>query len=289
MAEITHTKTGRPIQRFAGKSKFTGNLSNRLQAMAKCWARSLGDCDSISGEHIFSNAIFKAGCSCPLVIEGVQRIRQGVPTRGAEKSNILCRHHNSLLSPLDATIGRVAQFQAAANDPNFQESILIEGELLERWLLKTVINCAAAGWAAPIKWEPSPDIARSIFGIEPVPDNLGLYSVNGIDPNHRPLGGVSFTPIHMRTPPGKILAGAYVTVHGMPLLASFHTDLAQMLEAGNIPQLLNHFSEDGPQHLYHPGAIVISRKEGKPVFVGLSWGGIVRYADGTTAPFPGDL
>lgn len=254
--------------------------------MAKCWARSLGSCDGISGEHVISGAIFKAGCSCPILIEGVKRIRQGQPTQGAEKSNILCRHHNSSLSPLDETIGKIAKFQAAANNSNFEESIIVEGELLERWLLKTVINSAAAGWAAPVKWEPSPSIVRTIFGLDPVPDKNGLYSVDGVDPNHRPSGGVSFTPIHMATPHGKILAGAYVAVHGMPLLASFHTDLAEMLEAGHAPNFMNHFSRDGLQHLYHPGAIVMSRKEGKPVFLGLSWGGVVRYADGTTAPFP---
>lgn len=240
----------------------------------------------MSAEHVFSDAIFKAGCSCPVLIEGVRRIRDGQPTRGAETSNILCRRHNSMLSPLDETIGQIARFQAAANDKSYKGSIDVEGELFERWLLKTVVNLAAAGWLAPIKWQPSPSIAKAIFGLEPVPDRLGLYSVDGVDPSHRPSGGVTFTPLFLGTPRGKILAGAYVAVHGMPLLAAFHTDLAQMLEAGRVPRLINHFSEDGLRHLYHPGAIVMSRKEGDPVFIGLSWGGLLRYADGTTAPFP---
>lgn len=240
----------------------------------------------MSGEHIVSNAIFKAGCSCPIIIEGVKRIKEGAPTRGAEKANILCRHHNSTLSPLDETIGKIARFQAEANDKDFQGSIILEGELLERWLLKTVINSAAAGWAAPVKWQPSPSIARAIFGLEPIPDKLGLYSVDGIDPSHRPSGSVTFIPIYMTTALGKILAGAYVAVHGMPFLASLSTDLPAMLEAGYIPSLTNHFSSKGLKHLYHPGAIVTSRKEGEPVFVGLSWNGVLRYADGTTAPFP---
>lgn len=240
----------------------------------------------MSGEHVISSSVFKAGCSCPIVIEGVQRIREGAPTRGAEKSNILCRRHNSLLSPLDETVGRMAQFQAEANDKNFRGSINIEGELLERWLLKTVINTAAAGWAAPVKWLPSSSIVRAIFGLEPVPDRFGLYSVDGIDPFHRPSGGATFTPIYMNMGRGKIIAGAYVTVHGMPLLASFHAELPDMLEAGHEPQLTTRFSPDGLRHLYHPGAIVMSRKEGDPVFIGLSWGGLLRYADGTTAPFP---
>lgn len=240
----------------------------------------------MSGEHVFSNAIFKAGCSCPLIIEGVHRIRKGAPTRGAEKSNILCRRHNSLLSPLDETIGKIAQFQAASNDKDFHGSVIVEGELVERWALKTVINAAAAGWVAPVKWQPSPSIARAIFGLEQIPDGVGLYSVDGMDPSHRPSGSASLTPIYIGTPQGRILAGAYVAVHGMPLLASFHTGLPQMLEAGYISRIVKRFSPDGLRHLYHPGAIVMSRKEGKQVFIGFSWGGVLRYADGTIAPTP---
>lgn len=217
----------------------TGSVKSR------CWASALGGCDTMSGEHVVSNSIFNVACSCPLIIEGVKRIRQGKPTHGAEKSNILCRHHNSALSPLDETIGRIAHFLAEANDPSFQGSLIVEGELLERWLLKTVINSAAAGWTAPVKWQPSESVARAIFGLEPIPDRVGLYCVDGIDSPHHPSGGVTFTPIHMRFPQGKMLVGAYVSVHGMPLLATLHTDLPEMLEAGHIPSLVTRFSPMG--------------------------------------------
>jgi len=254
--------------------------------MKKCWAHSLGGCDGISGEHIFSNAIFKAGCSCPVLVAGVMRIKSGDPTRGAEKSNILCRHHNSLLSPLDETIGQVAHFQANANDEKFNDSLIIEGELLERWLLKTVVNISAAGWMGPDKLRPSTEIVRAIYGLAPIPPQLGLYSVDGLDPNHRPSGGVSFSPIFYHTNVGKALVGAYVTIHGMTLFASFNSALVERLESGEMPDLMTKFSPDGLRHLYHPGAIVMSRQRGKPVFIGFSWGGLLRYADGTTAPFP---
>lgn len=257
-----------------------------INPRSKCWANTLGGCDGMSGEHVFSNSIFKAGCDCPIIVEGVKRIREGAPTFGAEKSNILCRHHNSLLSPSDETIGKIARFQAEANDKDFQRSIIVEGELLERWILKTVINNTVAGWAAPVKWHPSPELTRAIFGLERVPDKLGLYSVDGVDPNHRSSGGVSFTPIYTTMPQGKILAGAYISVHGMPLFASLHYALSELLESGHIPHLTTHFSPNGLKHLYHPGAIAISRKEGDPVFIGLSWNGIIRYADGSTKPFP---
>ncbi len=256
--------------------------------MKRCWASTLGRCDTMSGEHVISSAIFKAGCSCPIIVEGVQRIRNGAPTYGAEKSNILCRHHNSLLSPLDRVAGKVASFQAESNEENFEDTLYIEGELLERWLLKTVVNAAAAGWTGSAKWLPSAEIVNAIFGKQKVPNGYGLYSVDGIDPKHRSSGGASFIPIHLPTSEGAILVGAYVNVHGMPLFASFHDDLAHRLESGSIPELLTHFSESGLKHLYRPGAIVINRQKGKSVIIGLSWDGLLKFADGTTTTFPRD-
>lgn len=50
------------------------------------------------------------------VWKGVKRIRHGDPTPNAEKANILCRHHNSMLSELDQLAGKIAAFQAQANE-----------------------------------------------------------------------------------------------------------------------------------------------------------------------------
>jgi hypothetical protein len=252
--------------------------------MGRCWAGCLGDCDTMSGEHVFSNALFTHGCSCPLVIEGVRRIRNGGPTHNAEKANVLCRRHNSLLSPLDQVAGKVAAFMASANEESFEQPLYIEGELLERWLLKTVVNVAAAGWTGARKLRPSPAIVAAIFGGSPVPNGFGLYSVDGIDPKHRPAGGVSFIPIVFDAKDPK-LGGAYVSIHGMPLFAAFNADLAGVLESGAVPHLLQQFSTDGLRHVYRPAAIVMSRKRGRPVVIGLSWGGLLRFEDGTTAPF----
>jgi hypothetical protein len=264
----------------------TKSLADFDAKQSRCWANSLGDCQAMSGEHVVSSAVFGAGCSCPILIEGVQRIRGGSPTPNAEKSNILCRRHNSMLSPLDELAGRVASFQAQANEENFEDSLTIEGELLERWLVKTVVNAAAAGWIGSRKFRPSPEIVSAIFGQTPIPHGLGLYSVDGIDPNHRPSGGASITPIFSDASENPVLFGAYVAVHGMPLFVAFNTDIAQRLEAGEIPHLQQRFADTGLKHLHHPGAIVMSRKLGKPVIIALSWNGLLRFADGTTAPFP---
>ena len=240
----------------------------------------------MSGEHVFSDALFTRPCSCAMVTDGVKRIRRGEPTPNAERANILCRHHNSTLTELDQLAGKIANFQARANDEHFQDTLYVEGELLERWLLKTVVNVAAAGWAGRRKWLPSPDIVAAIFGHTPVPDGVGLFSVDGVDRNLHPQVGVSFTPILLNDAEGPRLLGAYVTVHGMPLFAALDTALVATLESGATPSLSRQFSDDGLRHIYRPGAIIMSRKRGRPVIIGLSWNGLLYFANGTTSSLP---
>lgn len=141
-------------------------IGNSEGGNSRCWASSLGSCNQMSGEHVFSNSIFKTNCSCSVMDQGVKRINNGDPTYNAEKSNILCRSHYSLLSPLDATIGKIARFQAEANNKNFQGTLVLEGELLERWLIKTLINSAAAGWASSDKQYPSDSLVNAVFGLK---------------------------------------------------------------------------------------------------------------------------
>ncbi len=251
--------------------------------MARCWAHKVGGCDTMSGEHVISNAVFVPGCGCPVLIEGVARIRGGAATPNAEKSNILCRRHNSMLSPLDDAVGRLAKFQAASDDEDFSETLYIDGELLERWLLKTVINFGAAGWMGPQKLVPSPGIVSAIFGNSPLPPGTGLYSVDGIDANHRPSGGVTVRPLFRTSPRGRELVGAYVAVHGLGLLACLDDTLPLQIDERNAPELFRSSQSGASRILYHPGAIVMDRKRGKPLIVGMAWGGVFHFADGTTA------
>jgi len=251
--------------------------------MARCWAYSLGGCDSMSGEHVISNAVFSAGCDCPVVIEGVRRIRDGSPTHNAEKSNILCRRHNSMLSPLDSSIGRVAKFQAASQDPAFNDRLYLDGHLLERWLFKSVVNLAAAGWLGQDKLKPAPGLVAAVFGRADFPLGAGLYTVDGIDPGHSASGGVTVMPMFRMLPEGPSLAGAYVSVHGMGLLACLDDSLAAEIDAGLVPAAYGRFAPGSPRHLYRPGAVVIGRLEGPPLIVAMAWEGLFRFADGTTA------
>ncbi|MGH3711185.1 MAG: hypothetical protein ACRDRQ_24455 [Pseudonocardiaceae bacterium] len=245
----------------------------------------------MSGEHVISNAVFAAGCGCPVVVEGVKRIQGGAPTRGAEKANILCSKHNSLLAPLDSTAGEVSAFLHNSSQPEFKDNLFIEGELLERWVLKTVINFAVSGWAHRRKWRPEADIVEAIFGLAPIPEGCGLYSVDGIRwAGNRPGPGVTAEAITELRPDGPALLGGYVSLHGMPLFGSFHYRITERLEASKELAIHGKFGPGGLRHLYHPGAIVSERKKGGMVYIALSWGGEFRHqrtdqnADGELHP-----
>lgn len=72
----------------------------------------------------------------------------------------------------------------------------------------------------------------------------------------------------------------------MVLLASFHDDIVGHIEAGHGPDVINRYSKAELRHTYRPGAVIVSRGEGKPAAIGLSWGGLLRFADGSATPFP---
>jgi hypothetical protein len=212
-----------------------------------------------------------------LVVEGVKRIQNGAPTHGAAKANILCRKHNSALSPLDSVAGQVSAFLHAANNPAYVANMRLEGEVLERWLLKTVVNATVSGWSGKRKWIPSSSVVAAIFGAEPVPAGCGLYSVDGVlRPPGQSGAGVSVQTITEQAPFDALLLGAYVAVHGMPLFASLSPTAVQRMESNVESPMYRKFSSDGLKHLYHPGAIVLSRAVGPQVHIGLSWEGRFR-------------
>lgn len=244
----------------------------------RCWANSLGGCDTMSGEHVISNAIFASGCGCPLVVEGVKRINGGAPTRGADKANILCRKHNSLLSPLDAVAGQVAKWVHDSDKAEFTDNLEIAGELLERWALKTAINYAAAGWSEKTKWRPGPRLVECAFGVRPLPPACGLYSVNGLyRPESMQGQGVSVQIIKVSLLNGMAPGGAYITIHGLPLFVSLFGGLVSQLEGLTEGELVTKFDPAGLKHLHHPGSIISSRRDGPEVHIAMSWEGKFRY------------
>ena len=162
-----------------------------------CWASSLGNCDrKLSREHLVSEGIWTG----PTVqVSGLPWCRTEPKTigLGALTAKVLCRRHNSELSPVDqagidafSTIQRMADFASERSRSRPRKWKLkrfeIDGWGLERWFLKTLINIVAATapnrpWSfrrTPDHLAP-PEFVLAAFGRENLRPPLGLYAAAG--------------------------------------------------------------------------------------------------------------
>lgn len=177
-----------------------------------CWASSLGGCDGkLSREHLVSEA-FWPGESITAV--GFPWCKTEPKRVGAAAivSKVLCRTHNSLLSPVDA--GGAHAFHALeaselllqrrrhiAPQDWMRVGFAADGPLLERWFTKTAVNMLLVT-GDEIRWalgggSPSvpTQIVRAAFGIETLAHPLGLYLAAAIGESVLVIDGLSFMPI----------------------------------------------------------------------------------------------
>jgi hypothetical protein len=159
--------------------------------MRKCWAESLGDCsDKLTGEHIVSAGLFQNDMVC---VQGLDWCKDAPMTVGLAnvKRKILCKHHNEIQSVVDdeaivafdAFRESVRLTNARVQMPERRWNIVrldIDGVLLERWFLKTLINVTAGGIHkigpnSKVPGEPSPDLVEIAYGRRKFVSDAGLY------------------------------------------------------------------------------------------------------------------
>ncbi len=160
-----------------------------------CWARSLGDCAGrLSREHTVSRVVLDDE-----QIEFTGPVTQGQPRVigiAALCSKILCEKHNNALSPLDDAAG---VFRAAMDEcvrlASVRRSLSprkdwtlacfdVDGPLIERWFLKTLINVEQtfptndASWVAgAVDREPPAELVRIVYGRSAFPQDAGLHAI----------------------------------------------------------------------------------------------------------------
>ena len=159
---------------------------------ARCYAASLNDCSTrISGEHTISDAVLRELSNTGIVeVSGLGNKGPdeflSVPIAGF-KSKVLCEHHNSALSPLDAIGHRFfksfrtlnAELRDKFKKPR-NRGYLFNGHDIERYILKILCGDGFAnkmqGAEGPIRdWRPNPQWIRILYGLEPFPTGWGLY------------------------------------------------------------------------------------------------------------------
>jgi len=151
----------------------------------KCYAQVTSDCrPPLSRDHAIANAIwedFQRTLITRILSDGSTRC---VPPSAAGRK-VLCRRHNSALSPLD-DVGRrfvralLYQIQHRSENSPHHTHILFNGFDIERWMLKVLCTMAhgeresrvhaSTTWRVPRSW------SKVLFEGRPFPRGAGLYT-----------------------------------------------------------------------------------------------------------------
>lgn len=161
--------------------------------MESCWADCLGNCDEkLSREHLVSEAFFLGDV---VVVHGFSWCKDEPKVIGlsALTSKILCEKHNNELSPLDTAVGKSSETFREIDrlyavrgklKPHYWnvKRFAVDGALLERWLLKTLINLWCnkqhpIGRDSTVEGSPSDRLVRIAFGLEKFKGKAGLHFV----------------------------------------------------------------------------------------------------------------
>jgi hypothetical protein len=162
----------------------------------------------MSGEHTVSKGLFTDDV---VVVQGLSWCKEP-KTIGLSNltRKILCTHHNSILHPVDdAAIAAFDAFRESVRLTDIREKmkerrwavehLQLDGDLLERWFLKTLINVTLGGKEkiGPKSYtdgEPSPDLVEIAFGLRKFVPNAGLYNSQETGETIDSQDGVSITP-----------------------------------------------------------------------------------------------
>jgi hypothetical protein len=155
----------------------------------KCYAKKTAKCSTkISGEHIISDNILKQFEHNKTVkftgLPWIEKHTFNLLSRKSLISNILCEHHNRLLSPCDNEVGKLIQcikeFDADFNSQEPKsETRQFKGEYIEKWMLKTACGFIASNQIAENN-QRKPVALKDIyvdilFNNAEFPKNWGLY------------------------------------------------------------------------------------------------------------------
>lgn len=160
--------------------------------MRKCWAAHLGNCSNkISAEHIISDSFFRYDPPHVIEVSGFRWLRGGrkiIPPSELTR-NISCETHNNALSDVDMAgkeafdvFRKVSHVASLRSKSNTVKQYQINGLLLERWFVKTLINMIYKD-SLPIGHPlgeigmPSNELVEIAFGLTSFQFPFGLYHI----------------------------------------------------------------------------------------------------------------
>lgn len=216
----------------------------------RCYAKALADCDrKLSREHYISDSILTLH-NQPITVTGFPWLDSGeqrVVSRASLTSRVMCARHNSALSCLDSTALLLFNYLIHLGREKNKKVLLINGEEIERWMLKTLCGVLASGNVVHDSerirgWEPPRQWLDILFGSGCVPPGCGLYYIIG---KYRSSEKVLTINTVRNTTTGDIVALTFI-------LAWF-----PFLFAMEVPPQRDEPTPSGAELRYHPQALQI--------------------------------
>ncbi len=181
--------------------------------MVKCWASALGECGRASREHIITESLW---LDTKIKVVGLPWCKDSIVEIGLSSftAKILCIEHNTLLSSTDAEAKRAFEaFRESIRLSNQRKqaphqiwpTVLfpIDGLLLERWFLKTLINLVSVQALTDLVWigtnhpanKPPNHIVNIAYGRETFLWPSGLYAAATLNQAESSDEGFAFAPL----------------------------------------------------------------------------------------------
>jgi hypothetical protein len=211
----------------------------------------------MSKEHYFSRGVLRAlaagSANNTVRARGLGHPEIDLPPDQVGQSKILCRRHNSALSAIDTTGGRVfaSVSEALKLIPSYSCRMFV-GIDVERWLLKVACGILAAG-----KRPVPDDWVRILFGRADLGPRRGLYM-------HVPVGKT----VHEN---GGVACGLFSRA-GVPTGIDFTFDGVR-LALDMIGDLGTHRESDvGSIKIHRPSGIWFDHQGSSSFHLGFEWG-----------------
>jgi hypothetical protein len=157
----------------------------------KCYAAGLGDCyGKVNREHYVSRSVLEQiGDGKSVTVTNLPFLEKDIPREigiGSLTAKVLCERHNSGLSELDTTgakmFAAMETFTGSAGQPSTPaETIRIDGDTFERWLLKLFCGGLFSGniripeFGPRVGKPPPTELTQVLFGMEKFRPYKGLY------------------------------------------------------------------------------------------------------------------
>jgi hypothetical protein len=202
-----------------------------------CWADLLHNCSTeASKEHIVSKGLFVGNI---VNVKGFAWCKNNAKEVGLSSltSKILCRKHNNDLSIVDSSGSQAFNvFRQLKLISNKRAKMLpktwgvieyeINGKLLERWLLKTLINISLnsgypIGPASKYPGRPELSLVEISFGLRNFSGKSGLYFVVHTGQMVYSDDTIIFSPLIKEN---KYIAGGLFSFRGFKLLLSLENE-----------------------------------------------------------------